>query len=305
MESICGVCFGSIVIDDVSVVNCYGPCGKKFHTSCINLKKAIVTFLKSCPNLQWYCDGCLPSSLNAVMQKITDCTDAVNKMTAALLPITQSIALNVPKPDKKLTPALAAIFRQAPSREVTPKRSRTEMEESSSKFISKQKLIFGTKDAQIGEPISLPDTRRPQPQPNLNMKSIFVSRLHPRTSCEEIINYLLSIQIDVTAEFKCTKLVKLDQNLDGLRFVSFKLTVPATCFKALVDPSIWPKSVAVREFEFHTRPFVVASLPPPAITTSSPLNPRVVLTRHIDPLTPVTAPTSIINTQADIADLDD
>lgn len=81
-------------------------------------------------------------------------------------------------------------------------------------------------------------------------KAVWVSRFNPSTTCDEISNYIMeTAQIDDKAKFNVHKLVKKDQNLSLLKFVSFKIEVNDDIFELLKDESLWPENVWVREFQ--------------------------------------------------------
>lgn len=152
------------------------------------------------------------------------------------------------------------------------KRIRTTVTESndtqpSYSALFRDKLIFGSGDSGSSKIVGVKrkSTLRPASRPvqevDPNMRRIFISRLEPSTSCDQIIEHLKSKNIiDDSTDIKCTKLVKKDANLDELSFVSFKLDVPKNMFNLLNDPSMWPDSVAIREFvDNPPRPKLIAT----------------------------------------------
>lgn len=63
----CKVCEVAV---DANTLVCSGPCGNSYHISCIPAKdglykNVLVTYVKSIPNLRWFCDECLPLTLTA------------------------------------------------------------------------------------------------------------------------------------------------------------------------------------------------------------------------------------------------
>lgn len=70
----CSLCAEDI--GTTEIIKCSGICGGKFHYSCLskenkNYKKTMVELLNKIDNLQWYCDSCIPHSLNTVVSKFT------------------------------------------------------------------------------------------------------------------------------------------------------------------------------------------------------------------------------------------
>lgn len=73
--------------------------------------------------------------------------------------------------------------------------------------------------------------------------------MHPQTSCETISEYIVKSGILTDpSHFIIRKLVRADQDLSLLSFVSFKLSIIDTLFDAVSDPAFWPKNVGIREF---------------------------------------------------------
>lgn len=81
----CAECKVNLQIND-NRIECYGFCGKKFHFSCISktnkaYKKQVITLLIEIPNLQWYCDDCIPYTINGtysgILQNINSCVNVL------------------------------------------------------------------------------------------------------------------------------------------------------------------------------------------------------------------------------------
>lgn len=141
----------------------------------------------------------------------------------------------------------------------------------------RDRLVFGKGSASKIEGVTVSSTKLIPAK----TKTIFVSRLKPSTSCEEVLDHLVSSNLIANqSDAKCFKLVKSGRDLSELSFVSFKLVVPEESFELIIDPSVWPEKIAVREFvESPQRKLSVASLsfkrfretkntPDPAIETS-------------------------------------
>lgn len=79
----CAECKENLQLKD-NRIECYGFCGKKFHFSCISktnkaYKKHVMTLLIEIPNFQWYCDDCIPHTINGtyngILQNINSCVN--------------------------------------------------------------------------------------------------------------------------------------------------------------------------------------------------------------------------------------
>lgn len=104
----------------------------------------------------------------------------------------------------------------------------------------------GTKTTITG--LSVVAKSKPIEKPKFT-KAVWVSRFDPSTTCDEITNYIMeNTKIDDKTKFNVHKLVKKDQDLSQLKFVSFKLEVNNDLFDTLKDENLWPEDVWVREF---------------------------------------------------------
>lgn len=133
------------------------------------------------------------------------------------------------------------------------KRKRNEValiENASSRVVSSAPIpspVYGTREASIGRPF---ESKPKQNAMKSNFdKSIWISRFPVDTSPDEISDYIMK-NTDLTdpAKFKCTKLVKKDQDLSTLSYVSFKIDVASENFDTLIAASNWPSTKRVREF---------------------------------------------------------
>lgn len=105
---------------------------------------------------------------------------------------------------------------------------------------------IGTKTATSG--LSVVARPKPIEKPNFT-KAVWVSRFSPTTTTDEIAKYIMeNASIEDKTRFNIHKLVKKDQNLSLLKFVSFKLEVNEADFKLLMNEDFWPEQVWVREF---------------------------------------------------------
>lgn len=69
----CSTCNDLIANSDS--IQCYGFCGRKFHFACISkdngdYKKSVIGFLQKIANFQWYCNECIPFTINGIFSGI-------------------------------------------------------------------------------------------------------------------------------------------------------------------------------------------------------------------------------------------
>lgn len=146
---------------------------------------------------------------------------------------------------------------QAPSSStnVTPSKRKCESEivlidNSSETVVQREKVPTpknGLKIAQIGKPLE--PRKIEQKKINPLTKSIRVAGFHPDTTTDELEAHIIANStIADKTKFKCTKLVKKDQDISKMSFISFKIDVSPGDFDALAELNIWPQHVNVREF---------------------------------------------------------
>lgn len=116
-----------------------------------------------------------------------------------------------------------------------------------------RKLISGTSaitSDKLGAPVALSNTKRSSPFAHLT-KSIYVSRLQPTVTPEQILGYLKEKIPDIDEkDISLRLLVKKEQReqLDSLSFVSYRLSCTDDNYAKLMDPSFWPAHVKIGEF---------------------------------------------------------
>lgn len=130
------------------------------------------------------------------------------------------------------------------------------IDNASEKMVTKKSIPSpknGTKNVQIGKPL---EQRKIEPKKvNKLSESIWLSGFHPETSSDEIDEYIIQhTAVADKTKFKSTKLVKKDQDITKMSFVSFKIDVLPEDYDLLVKPENWPQQIKVREFIRMTPP---------------------------------------------------
>lgn len=81
-------------------------------------------------------------------------------------------------------------------------------------------------------------------------KALYVSRLNPSTSIDEISDYITANTLVIDKnKFSVHKMVKKGVDESTLKFVSFKVEMNAEELDVLDDATLWPEGVQVREFQ--------------------------------------------------------
>lgn len=80
-------------------------------------------------------------------------------------------------------------------------------------------------------------------------KSVYVSKLEPTVTNEKLMNFIKKKLPDLTDnDIKLHLLVKKDQKVEDLTFVSFRLLCNETFYEKFIDSSFWPSHVMIGEF---------------------------------------------------------
>lgn len=110
---------------------------------------------------------------------------------------------------------------------------------------------MGTKDVVIGQKPKPWEPRASKRliKTNRFMKSVRVAGLDPSVTVDQLSEYITNnTTITDSSRFECKMLVKKDQDLKALTYVSYKVDVSADDFDLLMNLEVWPNYVTVREF---------------------------------------------------------
>lgn len=84
-------------------------------------------------------------------------------------------------------------------------------------------------------------------------KFLYVSELHPATTCEQMADYI-SKKLNVPKnDIICKILLKKDCNLNDLEFVSFKIGIKEDLIDQTKTVNFWPPMVTARDFQERRR----------------------------------------------------
>lgn len=121
--------------------------------------------------------------------------------------------------------------------------------------VKKRQLLSGNSSNHgLGDAISLEkptSTKAPRPQ----MKSMYVSRIQNSITADDLTKYIKSNATVVNdTDLSVRLLVKKDQPIEKLSFVSFRVSCTSELHTKLFDPAFWPKHVRIGEFFDNPRP---------------------------------------------------
>lgn len=81
-------------------------------------------------------------------------------------------------------------------------------------------------------------------------KALYVSRLNPATTNEQLSDYIVTnTPVTEKSKFNVHKMIKKGVDKSTLKFVSFKVEMNAEKLNILDDVNLWPEGVQVREFQ--------------------------------------------------------
>lgn len=197
-------------------------------------------------------------SIKEMLTSIKSATDTNTAEIAAIKSLSTTTDANVKKvTDQSASPSMTYV--QAFKNRAIEKASRTpagtpnSLKRQRTASPIRQKLNLptakmGTKSNVSG--LSVVAKREPKrdEKPKFE-KAIWVSRLSPNTTEDEVIEFITS-NTPVTDKTKISvhKLVKKDADISSLKFVSFKVELNGNDFDVLNDPEVWPENIMVREF---------------------------------------------------------
>lgn len=223
--------------------------------SLVNCTKAVTDMVsKFVPLLS---DAIARISPPPATQMVMDVDHQLSANTPLVLPSSSSVLpLHTPEPTRVQTTVSLVSSKKRPHNQVAGDDSTPNQPSKINKTVkpAKPTVNFGTNDTATGL-TAVPRTRRRSSSttntgPSADLRHIYVSRLLPSTSEDDVLAFLLSNNdISDPSSIICRRLVPASKKVDELNFVSFKISTTEANFSILTNPDIWPTDVAVREFE--------------------------------------------------------
>lgn len=133
----------------------------------------------------------------------------------------------------------------------TPKRRREEVDVTPKPNFKGRSLKSGTgatADHGLGEAVAVNKTKKTSPFAHLT-KSIYISRLQTDVTVDKITGYIKEKLPDIAEKDVLLRmLVKKDQNLSDLTFISYRLQCTEDLYDQFIESSFWPQHVMIGEF---------------------------------------------------------
>lgn len=106
----------------------------------------------------------------------------------------------------------------------------------------------GNVDHGLGDSVSVTKSKRTSPYAHL-VKSIYISRLQPTVTIEKITDYVKKKMPELKDnDISLRMLVKKDQPLDELTYISYRLACTEEHYSKFMDSEFWPAHVMIGEF---------------------------------------------------------
>lgn len=265
MANICGLCATDAKVD---VIKCYGMCGKLFHLTCLSsdqkqslLKKALLPYLNNISGLHWYCDNCVPHTLNGLVKSFADCVIGIGEIKAMLLTSNSSSTQTPPLGDEPQIASEPSSSAQMSTNQTVPGESSASNDEQS-EAINEDEFAAPPVNSEIAdEPMdTLPaqvtvDDRNDEGNGNVGADLRFNPFSVKRRRFGQPVQRTAKRQRQrapstrmFVDQIRCTKLMKRGRGPHAYTFISFKLTVPSKFFSRVTNPSIWPEGVTANEY---------------------------------------------------------
>lgn len=275
--NLCGSC--NLEISDSNYIQCEHFCKNKYHKKCACISEASFKILVTDANMMWRCNSCIVSrqiandlfnKLDKLSAEILELKDQMNFLNKSLntSPVnnsskkhsTKSSSKNI-KNDTNIPSAQCTqgTFMQSSSNSA---RDGSEEKTSLSSGINEEnatnenkvtlspeialdrqksrptrKHIIGNSTSTLLEGVSVPKS-----------KWLHLSYLGRNTSADSLTSFIAGV-LDISPNLiKCTLLVKKGADTSDFSFINFKAAVPENCIDKIMDASIWPTGVRVREF---------------------------------------------------------
>lgn len=233
---------------------------KIINFSCAGIKKPVFDIISIIPNFSWRCCECIDfykiniqksdqvmNSIASIAATLNVLKDTSSVMNNKLEKIIKPIRLQSPstvKSNKKQIELDARVTRSMQNQNIiTAADTVTPITQPLSNSTESAKIIIGS-----GSIDSALRTVEP-------VKWIFVSRLCKDVKDDDVISYIKS-------KFEIDKPVlnRMNRN-DDRDYVSFKIGVPVNKLEQLLDSSLWPPGVLIKEFltyrRYHSNRFLV------------------------------------------------
>lgn len=256
----CGTC-NTLITAVPDSITCDGLCQRSFHMRCANINRALLKQIAESTNIHYFCDACKAFTFRGISGQLTDLKDSIAKLYDAMSLITV-------KTDELTTTAAKLSDVVADNTVTANKLANTSSPSMARAWPELREVASAKKRRMISSPSSRQPSMNTTTQPNnivvgtcdsnedVDLKSVeprrlvVVSQLHPTTTADSMIiftNKKLNLPPD-SKSIRATMLIQKGRDVSEMDFVSCKLSIPQSSYAPLMNASIWPAGVTIRDF---------------------------------------------------------
>ncbi|XP_055905630.1 formin-J-like [Eupeodes corollae] len=266
-------------------VECGFFCGRHFHKNCIDLSDDIHKSLIN-RNLFWKCNSCVNINLSTFINNFHDLSLSVREIKNDLSALKLVFSNNSPprKTAKKNSKSaergndsssLTNFNIEPNTKNIPPPPLNISEESEIAKSVTKSSASTSEHNSIISEQPGVfknttewteVQSKKKKNSNSTNTKKIIgtdssatlcaladytwihLSKFSRDTKPEDIINHISEKTNISPNHFKCYALVKKDTDTSKLKFVTFKLSVPASKYSIIMDSCLWPCFVQIKKF---------------------------------------------------------
>lgn len=231
----CGECNEIVTAIPDSIACRNRGCNIVYHARCAGFSRSKLSIITESASLRWFCNACCEATQSPPVIATVD----VSTQLIAIHDSITKLADAIVKPP--MWPTVLSSAKSSKRRRVID--SDESLESNVPPTPRSGDIVIGS--AESNEVLQVVEPR----------KNLVASMLHPSTESEQLEVFLkekLNVSAD-SSEIRIHKLVPAGTDLAKLDYVSFKVSVPGHRFDEFMSPTIWPKGVRVREFEFRPR----------------------------------------------------
>lgn len=263
MTKKCNICASPVSQSELKCV----LCRHYFHIKCVKLEVTDAAIInKNNLNIHWFCDECniftQSDFLSSLLTKVNKLEKFVEKIDGNVSSLMDNQPKNKKQADNNTTPASntrskivakkivkdssQGIALVAHTSNKKPAADESIVVEDPHNATFRDMLVSGndqTSEEAIENSVNAPRSIEER-------RWIFVSRLHPNTSSENLSKWLKrELRSD---NVLCFPLIPRGIPTTDLRMISFKVGVPQSLLELVKDRKLWPPGIQLRDFVVRT-----------------------------------------------------
>ena len=267
----CPIAFCMVISENEPTISCYGPCQSKFHAICLGISEVCIEkFRDPTSGYKYVCVNCRDISITSISKEFKRMEMNFKALRSKFLSFEKSSSKNNVKvsdnssqlglPVKRSAIDMDELTVSAAKKISTPSSSRVQEVAFVDNIVdiipptSLELALSATSVSNNAAPtLALASVPSPCPIAAIGLtavpkpKSLFVSRLNPQATVEQVINY-------ISLKFEGCDIIKVKKLTNNRRPVSsFKIDVSDDLLNSLLQKEIWPEGAFVNIFEDRSR----------------------------------------------------